>query len=46
LQHDCEKERQYLPASSYFSHYKNNGSELIINKIKINIRAEGRDVSA
>jgi hypothetical protein len=35
LQHDYEKERQYLPASSYFSHYKNNGSESTINKTKI-----------
>jgi hypothetical protein len=36
LQHDCKKERQYLPASSYFSHYKNNYSESTINKTKIN----------
>jgi hypothetical protein len=35
LQHDYEKERQYLSASSYFSHYKNNGSKSTINKTKI-----------
>jgi hypothetical protein len=26
---------QYLPASSYFSYYKNNGSKSTINKTKI-----------
>jgi hypothetical protein len=26
---------QYLSASSYFSHYKNNGSKSTINKTKI-----------
>jgi hypothetical protein len=35
LQHDYEKERQYLPVSSYFSHYKNDGSKSTINKTKI-----------